>query len=406
MEHAMSRSLLPLTALVCLLPVVAPAADPAAPTKGQPAGGNADPATQQLSHRLAVDLVLDDWDAQQKAVGFLNSNRAHREAIGSLQQCRSCHGGSGLDRLVVAWEPNGPWIGVSVGPADPVLRSQLRLPEGTGVVVTQVMPNSPAQQAGIEQDDLLLSVNGKPLAGGEDLDKILQSVSPEAAPLAVKLLHAGEATEKQIVPRKADHQALVDAFLVPGRPVYRIGVLAAEPDQTLRKQLKLGESGLVVSEVRPDMPALKAGVKAGDVLLSVNGKKVAKEEELTGEILRAGETPVELELLRGGVTLKITVSPAREDLADAFHNVQLDATGAPADPARELLLVHPEMAGAMARYNLINTVQRAATQPVAGETDERLHQVTEQLDQLKQSVEALRRDLDQQRQAKPQSSGK
>jgi C-terminal processing protease CtpA/Prc len=282
----------------------------------------------------------------------------------------------------------------------------LRLPEGTGAVVTQIMPNSPAQQAGIEQDDVLLSVNGKPVASGEDLDKILQSVTPEAAPLTVKLLHAGETAEKQIVPRKADHQALVDAFLVPGRPVYRIGVLATEPDQTLRKQLKLGDGGLVISEVRPDMPAVKAGVKAGDVLLSVNGKRVTKEEELTGEILRSEGTPVDLELLRGGVTLKVTVTPAREDAASDVHAAQADWARMTADRARELVLVHPDLTSALARYNDIDGAQTGVTQPAAQETDERLRQMSEQLTQLQRTVEALRQDLEQARQAKPESSGK
>jgi len=406
----MMKTIFSLAALVCLLALTVLAAEPASLPTAQPAdgagAGSGDPTTRFINHRLAVDLAANDWDAQQKAVSFLNSNLAHREAIGSLQQCRSCHGGPALERLVVAWEPNGPWIGVSVGPADPVLRSQLRLPEGTGVVVTQVMPNSPAQQAGIEQDDVLLSVNGKPVTSGEDLDKILQSVTPEAAPLTIKLLHAGETAEKQIVPRKADHQALVDAFLVPGRPVYRIGVLATEPDQTLRKQLKLGDRGLVLSEVRPDMPAVKAGVKAGDVLLSVNGKRVAKEEELTGEILRSGETPVELELLRGGVTLKITVTPAREDVANAALGSQIEWAPMTADPGRELVLVQPDLAGALARYASVNAAHPAATQPAVQETDERLRQMTEQLGKLQRAVESLRKDLEQQRHAKPESSGK
>lgn len=405
----MIKAILALAALVSLLSLTVPAAEPPLPT-GRPAdaedAGSADSVAKFVNRRLALDVAANDWDARRKAADFLSSNVAHREAIGSLQQCRSCHGGGAQDRLVVAWEPNAPWIGVSVGPADPVLRSQLRVPEGTGVVVTQVMPNSPAQQAGVEQDDVLLSVNGKPVAGGEDLDKILQSVKPDASPLTVKLLHAGETLEKQIVPRKADHQALVDAFLVPGRPVYRIGVLATEPDQTLRKQLKLGDGGLVVSEVRPDMPAVKAGVKAGDVLLSVNGKRLAKEEELTDRILRAGATPVELELLRAGVTLKITVTPTREDGASANRNVQLDVTGVAGDPARELVLVHPDLADALARNTYVDEWQRAATQPVIGQTDERLRQMTEQLSHLQQAVEALRQDLERQRQAEPGSSGK
>src|SRR3954447_11225023 len=283
----MTKTILSLMVLTSLLPLAAPAADP----------------PSELERRLAVDLAFNDWDAQQKAAKFLDTHRAHREAIVSLQQCRACHGGGAPDKFVVSALPDAPWIGVSVGPADGILRAQLRLPEGSGVVVTQVVPNGPAQQAGVEKDDVLLSVNGKPVGSGEDLDKALQSATPGGAPLTLKLLHAGETVEKQVVAAKADPQGLVSTFLLPGRTVYRIGVLATEADAVLRRQLKLGDTGLVISEVQGDKPADKAGVKAGDVLLSVNGKQVAKEGELTGEILRSDGKPVELGLVRGGARL-------------------------------------------------------------------------------------------------------
>ena len=76
---------------------------------------------------------------------------------------------------------------------------------------------------------MLLSINGKPVGSGEDLDKALQSATPGAAPLTLKLLHAGEAVEKQVAPAKADQQALISSFLMPGRTIYRIGVLATVP---------------------------------------------------------------------------------------------------------------------------------------------------------------------------------
>ena len=149
------------------------------------------------------------WGCRQKAMNFLGSDQAHRDALASLQQCRGCHGGNRaawvLDASrVAAFQPHGPWIGICVGTADGVLRSQLRLPEGSGVVVTQVVANGPAQQAGIEEHDVLLSVNGKPIASGEDLDKMLQSATPGGPPLTLKLLRRGQSVEKQVTPRKSD----------------------------------------------------------------------------------------------------------------------------------------------------------------------------------------------------------
>src|SRR5678816_1295094 len=105
----MNRTILPLMVLIPLLPLATPAAEPVDRPSGGTGVTDSNLAAQELNRRLAVDLAWSDSDARQKAMSFLNSNRVHREAIGSLQQCRSCHGGSASDRFVVTVEPDGPW---------------------------------------------------------------------------------------------------------------------------------------------------------------------------------------------------------------------------------------------------------------------------------------------------------
>jgi membrane-associated protease RseP (regulator of RpoE activity) len=169
--------------------------------------------------------------------------------------------------------------------------------------------------------------------------------------------------------------------------------LATEADATLRRQLRLGETGLVISEVQGDKPADKAGVKAGDVLVTVNRKQVAKEEELTGEILRSDGKPVELELVRGGARLKLTVTPAPEDERTPFTEAVIDPTGVHTFQSRELMLVYPEI-GAEHKADWARLVRDpASTQPANPPVGERLRQITEQLDQLRQAVDALRNDV-------------
>ena len=377
------------------------AASPAAENNAAAASAFLQAVSASVGRRTDVNVAWSDADAQRKAAQFLGAHHAHRSAIQSLQQCHSCHGGMGtgwsLDAATIAaMQPKGPWLGVSVGPADGVLRSQLRLPEGAGVVVTQVMPNGPAEQAGVEVDDVLLSVNGKPVGSGDDLDKILQSAKPDGPPLMLKLLHAGEAVEKHVTPRKADGESFVEAVNALLRPAYRIGVNIAPPDQTLRRHLKLGNTGLVVNEVLASKPADVAGVKSGDVLLSANGRQLTTPEDLTDEVLRARESPLELELLRGGVKLKIGVTPAKEQAA-ADVGAYLDiAVGIQPQQTRELMLVHPGSAQVLTDVSAsINQVNKEAA------TADRLNRITEQLDKLHEAVDALRQDLEQQRQTKP-----
>src|SRR4051812_18040492 len=334
------------------------------------------------TRRQSLHVVLNEADAQQKAINFLGSEQAHRDAIASLQQCRSCHDGNSvawvLDAARIARiQPQGPWIGISVGPADGVLRSQLRLPDGTGVVVTRVVPNGPAQQSGVEEHDVLLSVNDKPVAGGEDLDKILQSAMADK-PLTLKLLRRGQTIEKQVTPRKSDADEWLQSVVLRPQQAFRIGIQVSDPDETLKRQLNL-TGGVVVTEVAGDKPADAAGVKSGDILLSVNGNPITGHEELPEKIQASGGSPVELELIRGGVRLKLSVTPVKEEatVADPAASY-LQFLGRQGEPTRELMLVQPQYIDVLtAETQAVRDAHAAATQPTS--PAERLRQITAQL---------------------------
>ena len=332
-------------------------------------------------------------DAQQKAVQYIQSRRAHHDAFASLQQCQTCHDGmanylsfANAQLNSVRLSPaEGPWVGVTVGPADDVLRSQLRLPEGTGVVITQVLADGPASRSGVAEHDILLSVNGQPVASGDALDALVKAWKPESAPLTLKLLREGQPLEKQVTPSVEPQGQFLRllSHVMLERP-YRIGVSVSAPDETLRKQLKLGEAGVVVTAVAGGSPAEKQGVKVNDVLTAVNHKPLKEPDELTGAVQGAAESPVELELLRGGVSLKLSVTPEKQPPTSA--EVALDLAGA-LEQQRELTLVHSGLIHGLAASNA-----PPATQPVAAD-DGRMERISVQLEELKAAVEALRAEV-------------
>ena len=396
----MNKTLL-ITLITILSPIAALAGEGASETQQQVrdlAGLTAALEAGALRRQTAVAWATSDADAQTKAIHFLGSHQAHRDAIASLQQCQTCHGGSGAQWLfdaaaITALQPRGPWIGVSVGPADGVLRAQLRLPDGTGVVVTQVVPNGPAQQAGVEEHDVLLSVDAKPVASGEDLDKLLQSAKTDA-PLTLKVLRRGVTLEKQVTPRKSDAGEWLAHFVAAPESSYRIGIQVSEPDETLKKHLGLEGRGVVVTEVLGGKPADAAGVKSGDVLLSVNGRPVAKHEELPARIQATEGSPVELELLRGGVSLKITVTPVKEQDARAdLTRLYSDFVRLQSDQTRELMLVQPQYLEVFSHQ-----VRQATTQPAT--TTERMKRITDQMAELQRELADLQAELAKQPDAK------
>lgn len=405
----MKRTTLLIALVTGLAPVLAIAAEGGS---GGGGGGTAAPAAEAagaldnaLQRQAMIAWVLNEDDAQKKALNFLGAHQAHEQAIRSLHQCQNCHGGVTWDTLVgtsalAALRPQGPWIGVSVGPADGVLRSQLRLPEGTGVVVTRLVPDGPAQQAGVEEHDVLLSVDGKPVAGGDDLDKVLQSARADGTPLTLKLLRRGRTLEKQVTPRASNATEWLSTLATaPSEPVYRIGIQASDPDETLKRQLGLEGRGVVVTEVIGGKPADAAGVKSGDILLSVSGQPVADHGQLPARIQASGGSPVELELMRGGVTLKITVTPAKEQDGSRHAHLYLSKHfGLQPDQTRELMLVHPQYAEVLANH-LRPATRPAATQPST--PAERLRHITEQMAALQREMAALQAELAKQPDPKP-----
>jgi hypothetical protein len=93
-------------------------------------------------------------------------------------------------------------LGVSLAEADEVLRSQLKLADGQGLVVTQVIADGPAAKAGVAKNDLILTFDQAPTKGVEDLTARVQKVGDK--PTSMVLQRAGEKVTIDVRPKKDD----------------------------------------------------------------------------------------------------------------------------------------------------------------------------------------------------------
>jgi C-terminal processing protease CtpA/Prc len=82
------------------------------------------------------------------------------------------------------------YIGVSIELADDALRTQLGLPAGQGVVVTDVVAGSPAEKSGVKKQDIVLELAEKPIDGLETLARLVQAT--QQTPTTLKLLRGGK----------------------------------------------------------------------------------------------------------------------------------------------------------------------------------------------------------------------
>lgn len=155
------------------------------------------------------------------------------------------------------------WLGLSGQDVDARAARYFGLDRPRGVLVTEVVPGSAAERAGLRPGDLLLS------AGGTDLDDkdqylgvLRTSTVGEPIPLVVR---RGKAEERlSAVPTAFGDR---EAAEVAGR---RWGVSVA-----------FSRGGVTVAGVVPQSPAARLGLKAGDVLVQIGGEKLAGQKEFT-----------------------------------------------------------------------------------------------------------------------------
>ncbi|HEX5069647.1 MAG TPA: RIP metalloprotease RseP [Vicinamibacterales bacterium] len=149
-------------------------------------------------------------------------------------------------------------------------------------IVGAVDPDSAAARAGIEPGDRIVSVNGHNTPTWDDLD---MAVMPKGGrEISMTIDRAGSLRTIDIVPA------------AEGR--YEIGNLGVRP--VLRPQ---------ITGVRPNMPGERAGLRRGDVLVSVGGKSPVTREEAVAIIQKNGPTPIVLGIERDGQLMDITVTP-------------------------------------------------------------------------------------------------
>jgi len=102
------------------------------------------------------------------------------------------------------------WLGVAVEPLNEEERAKAKLPEGQGLEIEQVMPNSPAAKAGLRAEDIVRRVDGKGVGNLADLQKIVQESAGE--PLSFDLLRDGKETTIAATPiKRAEAQRIVIA---------------------------------------------------------------------------------------------------------------------------------------------------------------------------------------------------
>jgi len=161
-------------------------------------------------------------------------------------------------------------IGVVIQEVTRDLATSFGLDRARGALVNTVEKGSPADKAGVEATDIIVSFDGKPVESSSDLPRIVGSTRP-GSQAAVEVFRKGATRRLSITVGELQEDRVATADKPrPQKPAEsqqanRLGIVVSELSAEQKKEMKLS-SGLVVTEVRPDA---RAEVRKGDVLLTV-----------------------------------------------------------------------------------------------------------------------------------------
>ncbi|MEL6949299.1 MAG: RIP metalloprotease RseP [Pseudomonadota bacterium] len=165
----------------------------------------------------------------------------------------------------------------------------------TRPVVGEVAPGSPADVAGLQYGDVIVSVGDRSIKGWQSGLLVLVDELVDDAQIPLTIDRKGEGSFKTVLVASAETARLSE----PGKLFEGLGFGVWSPPP-------------VIGEVNPDTPAANAGIQSGDRILTLNGEVVATWTQVVERIRASGEQPIQLTLERGDQVVDLSVTPRME----------------------------------------------------------------------------------------------
>jgi len=234
-------------------------------------------------------------------------------------------------------DENGSWLGVETREVTSESVKEFKLPGERGVVIGKVLADSPAAKAGLKDNDVITEINGQRVEGAAQFRRMIREIpagrsvqltvwrNGRAQTISTTLGKMQEGRHIRIskaapqvfnfrMPEMPEVTPIPDipsiewegGNLLLGRP--RLGIDAEDIGGQLGSYFGVPEGeGILVREVNPGSAAEKAGVKAGDVITSLNGEKIHGLGELRSKLAGSDGKTVKLGVLRNKSAMSFDV---------------------------------------------------------------------------------------------------
>jgi serine protease Do len=222
----------------------------------------------------------------------------------------------------------GSYIGVMMQEVDSDRAKALKLGEETGVEITLVEPDGPAEKAGLKVADVVLRYNGQRVDGMEQFARMIRE-TPAGREAKIDISRAGamQTVIVRVSQRKTPHIEFGDQLQMPNQLDLRmpelprnvmpsrasiLGVEAESIDGQLAQYFGVRE-GVLVRSVLKGSAAEKAGIRAGDVIEKLEDTHVASPADISASLRTTHSKSIPIVLMRDHKELTVTVTVSDAD---------------------------------------------------------------------------------------------
>jgi serine protease Do len=191
------------------------------------------------------------------------------------------------DALIENGKVERGWLGISMQPLTKDLANSFGHTNAQGVLVAEVIKDSPADTAGLHEGDIVTRVNAKLVSNQNDLMNTIAAMAPgETAKLEIIRDGATQTINVTLGQRTAEALARGSQQMAPGgrkaAPATVMGITVRPLTPDIAKQLGAEDrEGVVVTDVDEDSAAAKLGLTGGDVICKVGDTPVTTVDEFT-----------------------------------------------------------------------------------------------------------------------------
>jgi serine protease Do len=185
------------------------------------------------------------------------------------------------------------WLGISVQNLDKDFAEAYGVKAESGVIVGDVFKDSAAERAGLRRGDVIVSVGGETVKNAQWFVNKIRSFAPDSE-IKMTVVREGKSVNVTAklseIPDSEGSQADTGAG---GDALEKVGIAVSTLTPDLARRYKIdGGSGLVIVSVERNSPAQGAGIREGDLLLELNGRKTDDLSSLASAVRRGGKSLV------------------------------------------------------------------------------------------------------------------